>query len=319
MSAKEVGAVKRTKRSAMPVLSTEGQTALDAYMAALRTTTDASAMTVRNYLSDLRQFIAWAEGEWAAGHEEVVAFTPASLTTPLLTRYRSYLQHTRQLSPASVNRALVSLKRYSAWLLSEGLLKRDPVAPVKLIPETLRAPRHLEDKEEEALLAAVAAHGSPRDQALITLMLHTGLRAREVCGLRRGDVTLGKRSGVLQVYGKRNKYREVPLNVTARAVLAPLVAQTGDIDAPLFPSEKTGTALTTRGLGYLVAKYAALAKVDDLSPHDLRHRFGYQMAARTPLHRLAQIMGHDSLDTTMLYIKGTARDLQNEVEKIAWK
>lgn len=303
----------------MPALSTAGQAALDAYATALGTTTDASAVTVRNYLSDLRQFLAWAEGEWAAGQEDVVAFTPARLTTPLLTRYRSYLQHTRQLRLASVNRALVSLKRYSAWLLSEGLLTRDPAAPVKLIPETPRAPRHLEDKEEEALLAAVAAHGSARDQILITLMLHTGLRAREVCGLHRRDVTLGKRSGVLRVYGKRNKYREVPLNTTARAALAPLLAQPGDAEAPLFPSEKTGTALTARGLGYLVAKYAALARIDDLSPHDLRHRFGYQMAARTPLHRLAQIMGHDSLDTTMLYIKGTARDLQNEVEKIAWE
>jgi integrase/recombinase XerD len=259
------------------------------------------------------------EAEWATGHEEVVAFTPASLTTPLLTRYRSYLQHTCQLSPASINRALVSLKRYSAWLLSEGLLKRDPVAPVKLIPEMPHAPRHLEDKEEEALLAAVAAHGSVRDQVLITLMLHTGLRAREVCTLRRRDVTLGKRSGALRVYGKRNKYREVPLNATARAALARLLEKPSEAEAPLFPSEKTGTALTARGLGYLVTKYAALAQIEDLSPHDLRHRFGYQMAVRTPLHRLAQVMGHDSLDTTLLYIKGTARDLQNEVEKIAWE
>lgn len=124
---------------------------------------------------------------------------------------------------------------------------------------------------------------------------------------------------MIQVYGKRNKYREIPLNITARGVLAPLLALPGDAEAPLFPSEKTGTALTTRGLGYLVAKYAAFARLEDLSPHDLRHRFGYQMAARAPLHRLAQIMGHDSLDTTMLYIKGTARDLQNEVEKIAWE
>jgi len=42
------------------------------------------------------------------------------------------------------------------------------------------------------------------------------------------------------------------------------------------------------------------------------------MAETVPLHRLAQIMGHDSLDTTMIYIKGTPRDLQREVEKIAW-
>jgi len=37
-----------------------------------------------------------------------------------------------------------------------------------------------------------------------------------------------------------------------------------------------------------------------------------------PLHRLAQLMGHDSLDTTMTYIKATRNDLQKEVEKIAW-
>ncbi len=55
-----------------------------------------------------------------------------------------------------------------------------------------------------------------------------------------------------------------------------------------------------------------------ISPHDLRHRFGYRMAESVPLHRLAQIMGHDSLDTMLLYIRGSRRDLQREVEKIAW-
>lgn len=133
MSAKVVQVARRARRDAMPALSTAGQVALDAYAAALRTTTDASAVTVRNYLSDLRQFIAWAEGEWAAGQEDIVAFAPVRLTTPLLTRYRSYLQHTRQLRLASVNRALVSIKRYNAWLLSEGLVTRDVAAPVKLI------------------------------------------------------------------------------------------------------------------------------------------------------------------------------------------
>jgi len=319
MFAKASGMARHVKRSAMPARSTEGQAWLDAYATVLRTTTDASAVTVRNYLSDLRQFMAWAEGEWAEGQAEVLAFTPARLTTPLLTRYRSYLPHTRQLQLASVNRALVSIKRYSAWLVSAGRITRDPATPVKLIPETPRAPRHPEDSEAAALLAAVAAHGSACDQVMITLMLHTGLRAREVCALRRRDVTLGKRSGILRVYGKRNKYREVPLNATARAALAPWLAQPGDAEAPLFPSEKTGTALTARGRGYLVAKYAALAQVADLRPHSLCHRFGYRMAARTPLHRLAQIMGHDSLDTTMRSIKSTARDLQNEVEKIAWE
>ncbi|KAB8139589.1 tyrosine-type recombinase/integrase, partial [Chloroflexia bacterium SDU3-3] len=63
---------------------------------------------------------------------------------------------------------------------------------------------------------------------------------------------------------------------------------------------------------------ASHARLNAVHPHDLRHRFGYQMAARVPLHRLAQIMGHDSLDTTLLYVRGTAHDLQADVETIAW-
>jgi integrase/recombinase XerC len=42
------------------------------------------------------------------------------------------------------------------------------------------------------------------------------------------------------------------------------------------------------------------------------------MATTVPLHRLAQIMGHDSLDTTMISVQGTKHDLQQEAEKIAW-
>jgi integrase/recombinase XerD len=77
--------------------------------------------------------------------------------------------------------------------------------------------------------------------------------------------------------------------------------------------------LTERGLGYLIQKYAVKARVSDVSPHDLRHRFGYRMAQSVPLHRLAQLMGHDSLDTTMRYVQATKQDLQQDVERIAWE
>ena len=43
------------------------------------------------------------------------------------------------------------------------------------------------------------------------------------------------------------------------------------------------------------------------------------MAETVPLHRLAQIMGHDSLDITMVYVRGTSEDLQRDVEQIAWQ
>ncbi len=306
------------KRTGNPQLSAGGQEAVAEYAHALHHEQDLRADTRRNYLSDLRQFAAWCEGAWGDGQGDVARFAPAAVTTPTITAYRAHLQAVARLAPATSNRHLVRLKRYCGWACDRGLVALDPARPVKLVPRVPTPPRHLSDKEEAALLAAVTAHGTPRDRTLLVTALHTGLRAEELCTLQRADLTIAARSGQVMVYGKRNKYREVPLNSTARAALGAWLATLPPDTACLFPSRWGGGPLSARALGYLLTKYATLARVGDVSPHDLRHRFGYRMAKTVPLHRLAQIMGHDSLDTTRLYVGGTKQDLQQAVEEIAW-
>src|SRR5450755_4786687 len=311
------------KRSANPSLSSLGEEAVAQYRQTLWEHEDLTDASRRNYLSDLRQFAAWYEMNSIQRMNET-ASSPAefglqAITTPALTHYRAYLQKDLHQKPNSVNRALISLKRYCSWAMQKRLISYDPSTPVKLVGEEEHAPRHLEDKEEQALVAAVTNEGTLRDRVLVILLLHTGLRAREICQLRRDQVKLGKRSGTLEVIGKRNKYREVPLNATARNMLEEYLPSLPSDTVFLFPSGKTKEALSERALGYIVKKYARIAKLPDVSPHDLRHRFGYRMAESVPLHRLAQIMGHDSLDTTKLYIQGTKHDLQQAVETIAWR
>jgi integrase/recombinase XerC len=301
-----------------PTISSPGHSCLTDYATALRAGDDLTPKTIANYLSDLRQFIGWCEQTWQEGIEASSAFTPAAVTTPTLTQYRAFLQTVRQLRPATINRSLISLKRYFQWAVQEGLMARDPARAVKLLPETPRPPRHLSDREEEALLAAL--DDAPLcDRTMVILLLHTGLRAQELCNLQRQHVKLGKRSGVLQIYGKRNKYREVSLNATARSALTAYLSTLPVAMSYLFPSERTGGALTVRGLEYRFSTHVRKAGLDNVRLHDLRHRFGYRMAATVPIHRLAQIMGHDSLDTTLLYIQGTPQDLQQAVETIAWQ
>jgi len=304
------------KRTAHPPLSPAGLEALASYEHWLREREDLTPASIRNYLSDLRHFIAWYETEREAQAND--CFTPQGITTPALTGYRTYLQTVQRQKPASVNRALISLKRYFGWVSQQHLITYDPSVAVKLVGQEDIAPRHLDDQEEQRLLVAVTKAGNLRDRVLIVLLLHTGLRAREICRLRRDQVKLGKRSGFLEIIGKRNKYREVPLNATARKMLEEYLPTLPPDAVFLFPSGKTKEALSERALGYIVKKYAHVAKLLDVSPHDLRHRFGYRMAESVPLHRLAQIMGHDSLDTTELYIQGTKHDLQPAVETIAW-
>jgi len=305
------------KRAAQPDLSVEGQQALGQYAYALRREEDLATTTMRNYLSDLRQFMAWCECYWRNEWNEA-SFTPQAVTPPLLIRYRTYHQATLWLKPSSVNRAIMSLKRYFAWAMKAHVIQQDPTSTVKFVPKKATASRHLDGDEEGALVAAVNATGTLRDRTIITLLLHTGLRARELCTLTRKQVHVGKRNGMLRIIDKRYKVRDVPLNATAQSILSAYLETLPEESMYLFLSEKTQEALTERALGHLIAKYARLANLVNVSPHVLRHRFGYRMAEMVPLHRLAQIMRHDSLDTTMLYIRGTKQDLQHDVEKIAW-
>ncbi len=85
----------------------------------------------------------------------------------------------------------------------------------------------------------------------------------------------------MRVYGKRRKTRDVPLNATVRALLAAYLPTLPPVGQRDFPPGKSGHTLTERALGYVVAKYARLAGVPDLSPHDLRHRSGYRMEKST--------------------------------------
>ena len=305
------------KPDATSSLSSSGRQELADYEFYLREQRDISSVTVRNYLSDLRSFIAWYETKSINSATAKVGFDLTKITTPTLTRYRSYLQSQLKLAPASINRYLITLKSYFAIAVEKRKITTNPAKVVKLIPLIKSPPRQISDGEESAIVSAVTNYGSSRDRTIIILMFHTGLRAAEVCQLKSEHIHLRKRSGYLEVYGKRNKYREVPLNATVRKVLGEYIPM---VESDwLFISRKTKSAITTRALGYLVGKYARIAGVEDISPHDLRHRFGYRMAETVPLHRLAQIMGHDSLDTTMVYVRGTSEDLQRDVEQIAWQ
>jgi integrase/recombinase XerD len=327
--------VKVMTRSKKPALSEEGSQHLAQYAHYLQQEQDMSQTTRRNYLSDLHQFIAWCETdterflkekekeEEPKDEEEQeavsVGFNPRTITTPLLIRYRTYLQTDLELKPNTVNRYLVSLKGYFDWAFLGGQIERDPTRVLKLVHQETKVPRFLSDGEEEALVAAVNNGGNLRDRTIITLMLHTGLRARETCQLKISAISFGKRGSSLMVSGKGNKYREIPLNQTVRPLLKEYVKSLPSEEVYLFVSKKTKQGITERALGQLVEKYAQQAGLSKVSPHALRHRFGYQMASKNvPLHRLAQIMGHESIDTTLIYTKGTKADLQAEMEKIAW-
>ena len=152
---------------------------------------------------------------------------------------------------------------------------------------------------------------------MVKLLLHTGLRVEEAVDLRWDDVQVRERSGSLTVRkGKGPKQRTVPLNAEARAALLELKAA-GPAGAPEVLHGQRG-ALTARGVQAILQRYQGPAKVEDLSPHVLRHTFGKDLAdAGTPIQVIADLMGHESLETTRRYVQPGHDDLAAAVEKLA--
>jgi len=99
------------------------------------------------------------------------------------------------------------------------------MANIPPVPKRVRttqgtAVRWYDRRDQYKLLRTVQQHSNTRDNAIIKVLLHVGLRVAELCAAQWTDVTITKRKGTFTVrQGKGSKYREVPLNRDARRAL----------------------------------------------------------------------------------------------------
>ena len=271
---------------------------------------DRGEKTRAAYIGDLKRFIDWFEG--SSGH----LFGPAAVTTLDLAEYRGWLQRSGK-KPASVNRALAAIRAFFDYARDAGLVEASPAVKLRRVGEEPRAPRSLDRRQQQALARAVQKYGSLRDQAVITLLLHTGLRVSELAGLKPEDVRREGSVWVLVVRaGKGNKRREVPLNDTAKGIMERLLKETtGD----LFASRKHGP-LSVRAVQRMLNKYARIAGLENVTPHVLRHTFAKNLIDMgESIDRVAALLGHANLNTTARYTRPTLGDLEKAVQRVAWR
>jgi site-specific recombinase XerD len=268
--------------------------------------------TIDNYRSDLVCFARWFQ---ASNGEP---FSASAVTPTDVRDYRSHLLNVEARKPATVNRRLAALRKFFAWAKATGLIHDLPTETVKGVKGEGMAPKWLDKREIDRLLRAVERDGNKRNLAILQTLRHTGLRVGELCELRKGDVEISERKGVLTVRsGKGSKYRQVPLNNDVRRALSSYIevrpATTGDY---FFISQR-GDGLQPQAVQNLVRKYADLAGLSDVTPHTLRHSFGKQaLDAGVNLVTVAKLLGHQRLDTTAIYTQPGERDLEQAVEKL---
>jgi site-specific recombinase XerD len=295
---------------------TDTLTEFEAWLAA----SGRSPNTRHGYRRDLQAFAGWLTQ--AAG----VAMQPDLLTLTEVQHYRRHLLDERQASARTFNRHLAAIRAFLRWALETGHIEQDPLRGLAAESEARLSPHWLERRDVAALerTAERAVRSARtwreqmravRDQAILTLLLHTGLRLSELSGLEVGDVRLRDGSGTLAVRHRRQ--RLLPLNPAARQALVDWLEIRPRTGMAALLVEHGGRRLSTRTVQARLATLGRAAGVR-VSAHTLRHTFARNLLdGGVGLEQVAGLLGHQDSNTTRMYTMPSRPDLAQAVEVLA--
>lgn len=274
---------------------------------------DFSPNTLRAFMQDVRKFARWF------AHSNNEPFTVKRVTVRDITDFRDHLRREEQQAVATVNRCLVSLRRWFAWLTENGHVAANSAKAVKELRRQQLAPKGLDRSQVRQLLRELELRQDIRANAVFSVLLYSGCRVSDLVNLELTDLMLSDRSGSLVFrFAKGNKQRSVPLPLPARRALqAWLDIRPAVASSTVFVGERG--PLTDRGVRALCDKYSAICGFK-IHPHLLRHTMAHRFLADNgnDLVSLAQILGHESLNTTKRYVQRTGEQLAEASEKLAY-
>lgn len=198
----------------------------------------------------------------------------------------------KEVSPATVNRALAVLKSMFNRAIVWGKARDNPCRAVKLFRENNQRLRFLEREEINKLLDNCTEHLKP----IVIVALHTGMRKGEILGLKWHDIDI-KRNIIHLLDTKNGEKREVPMNeVVQKAVIGVLKHP----DTQYIFCNKDGEPFGDIKKSWLTA--VKKSGIVDFHFHDLRHTFASQLVmSGVDLNTVRELLGHKSLEMTLRY------------------
>ena len=279
---------------------------------------NASPHTLRNYASDLAQFLEYFS---PPGTDPPA---PSALDAAALREWLTNL-YDRRLDPISIRRKLAAVRSFFQFLLREGAVAANVARMMRTPKAPKRVPAVPTAEQTNALVDGVAAFSlrdgferphPERDLALFELLYGCGLRISELVGLNLEDFDFSERW--IRVRGKGRKERLVPYATKAAAALAKYVSarMAKPRERAVFLNHR-GERLSDRGARDIVKFYARMISGDaSIHPHSLRHAYAtHLLSDGADLRAIQELLGHARLATTQKYTQVSLTDLMAVYDK----
>jgi len=206
-------------------------------------------------------------------------------------------------SNAGIRSYYAAIKPFLKWLNIEFKLK---------LKKEKRLPRYHAKSELDRLIQAIAnrkdtwAKNSERDILIVKVFAYTGIRRSELLSLKSQDIAKGF---LFVQQGKGQKDRVIPLIKSLQNDIADYVSKHNLVPADrLFPIGKNR-------LDRMIRESAAKAGLANITPHQLRHCFATWLMERgAELRKVQELLGHEDISTTAIYLDVIPRHLKETVE-----
>jgi len=266
--------------------------------------------TQRTYAALLNKFVAWSEKQRISDWKQLelrhlISFLEYERERQLSNQPEN---STKRLSSESVYLEIAALRSFYRYAENEKLLPANIAENLSLPRRWKRLPKGLCGQEIEKLLEPEQPEtaASLCDQAVLELAYASGLRLAELRQLRLEQLHL--EAGFINVIGKGNKERVVPLGKTAVAAVERYLSAgrprlvTSRSPANLFLT-KRGTPFAQVTMWLRIKQRARRAGIGrNVTPHMLRHSFATHLLENgADLRVIQELLGHSSISTTEVY------------------
>ena len=273
-----------------------------------------SVNSVENYGLDIQKLMNYLD-------QHHILNSPKTIDSETLHNF--IYDSAKYLSARSQARLISGLKSFFSYLVFEDYRADDPTALIETPKLGRKLPNILTLEEIDALISSIdlSTPEGERNRCMVETLYSCGLRATELISLKISELYF--KEGFIRVLGKGKKQRFVPIapsaikyiNIYLAEVRSHISIKKGHEDI-LFLNRRGGQL--TRAMLFTIIKNAAektgIAKT--ISPHTFRHSFATHLLQNgADLRAIQQMLGHQSITTTEIYMHLNQKDLANVISK----